>query len=96
MRRADSTSREYQLAWRGTHNIPGDGLYEYPDPKRATRKHGSRYLRCNCGWKLIEIARTRSEREKAGRLHAEHVADIQAARAEYRHYHGVEPRYERP
>lgn len=80
MRRADTTDEAYQVAWRGTHNLPADGLWEYPDPRRKERKKGSRYLRCNCGWRLIEIAKSQAARGEAHYLHAEHVRHIRHER----------------
>lgn len=73
MKRLDTTDEQYQRSYRGKHRIPGNGVWSYPTTTgRGTS--GTRFLRCPCGWRLVEIKR--SEHDKASAAFREHVASI--------------------
>lgn len=72
MRRADTTSAEHQRTYRGRH-LPADGRSGYSGT-------GARYLRCSCGWRLVNI--TFRQRVAARTAHGEHVRERQAERAQ--------------
>jgi hypothetical protein len=81
MRRQDTTSQEHQLGWRGAHHS-GHGTWTYPsaEPGRRVRR-GTIYLRCACGWRLVNIANTPAQRAQAGERHNEHVREMAGYRA---------------
>jgi hypothetical protein len=73
MRRLDTTSEAYQRAWRGTHNIPSYGVWSYPP---GNGRRGTRYLRCLCGWRLVEIYDTTTQYDQATTLHYRHKIEM--------------------
>lgn len=80
MRRADTTTSEYQLTFRGSHMV-STGLYAYPRRLPSGRvRHQRIYIRCNCGWKLVDVPRSGKTREKADQLLREHLAEIRELR----------------
>jgi hypothetical protein len=76
MRRDDTTTVEYQRSFRGQHSA-GHGVYSYP---RLGRKviPGTDYLRCACGWRVVEVRRTAGGRLAARRLHVAHQDEMTA------------------
>lgn len=73
MAREDTTKEDYQRAWRGRHMI-SIGNWAYPQivGKRVyKRRH---YLRCSCGWRLVNVPPIGSAgMKKAYQLHHQHA-----------------------
>lgn len=67
MRRDDTTTEEYQRSFRGRHRVPGTGVWSYPSTRADAGRFsaGTRYLRCPCGWRLVEVSRRQMDDAKA-------------------------------
>lgn len=78
MRRADTTTVEYQRAFRGRHST-GHGVHSYPSTNGTKVIPGTDYVRCVCGWRLVGVPRTKAGRALAAMYHDEHLDEIKAA-----------------
>lgn len=78
MRRDDTTTEEYQRAWRGRHMM-SMGNWAYPHKMPSGRiRHRRHYIRCSCGWRLVNVPPVGSKgMGKAARLYAEHFQEVQ-------------------
>lgn len=81
MKRADTTSADHQQNYRGRHRVPGTGVWSYPTTVNGKTAAGTRYLRCPCGWRLIEITRRQMDAAHAQwRAHVDEITLTAASR----------------
>lgn len=74
MRHDDTTTTEYQRTFRGRHKMPSHGVWSYPSVISGRGVAGTRYLRCPCGWRLVDVHR--HEMTKAREQHREHFVEM--------------------
>jgi hypothetical protein len=72
MQRRDLTSSDYLKSYQCPHYMSEDEWLESPVPVGAI-DYGMIYVKCSCGWRLVDILNTDEQFDKAVRRFQRHA-----------------------